>query len=446
MMSSAYFRQLVRTAALGVTLLSVVSGCAARSRPFPSRFVKPGEPSTSFDAPGAAPKIASKPEDLSDYARRLRSLQATARTNISVGNTLESHDPALASALLKLRMLPTAASHREVAQAYAKAGITDFAYRHYRQALQIEPCDSSAFEGLARLWRQWGAPDLGLGDAHRAVNCRPGSASAYNTLGTLLVALGQLEPATAAFEFARRLDPGAAFALNNLCYVALQKGDGPAAQKACERALDLEPSMVAAQANLAMAYALQGKVSIAEDRLLNGADAATGLYNVGVLRMSMNQYGAAATAFESAADIRPSLADAPRRAGSSQSSGGGGAVNVDDSDGNPGGATRAEDPRGRRPQPRSHHPVGAEDVASLGRTDRHRAGSAARPSVLCDRTDPDGHQAAAPVRDFWWRARQPDLSLPDYRCGTGARDAVHGAQPLCGLRPRAAPSIPRVHG
>jgi Flp pilus assembly protein TadD len=314
MMPSAYFSRRVRTAVLGVTLLTVVSGCAARGRSISNRFVKPGEPSTSFDAPGEAPKAAPKPDGPSDYVRRVRTLQANARTTISLGNVIESHDPALASALLKLKMLPTAANHREVAQAYTTAGITDFAYRHYRKALQIEPCDSSALEGLARLWRQWGAPDLALGDAHRAVHCRPTSASTHNTLGTVLVALGQLEPARAAFETARRIDHGAAFALNNLCYVALQQGDGPAAQQACERALDLEPTMAAALGNLALAYALQGDVSIAEGRLMEHADPATGLYNVGVLRMSMNQYSAAATAFDLSADARPSLGDAARRA------------------------------------------------------------------------------------------------------------------------------------
>ena len=147
---------------LGVTLLTVVSGCGARGRSFSNRFVKPGEPSTSFDVPGEAPKGAPKPDGPSDYVRRVRALQANARTTISLGNVIESHDPALASALLKLKMLPTAANHREVARAYTTAGITDFAHRHYQQALRLEPCDSSAFEGLARLWRQWGAPDLAL--------------------------------------------------------------------------------------------------------------------------------------------------------------------------------------------------------------------------------------------------------------------------------------------
>jgi Flp pilus assembly protein TadD len=310
----ANLRRLLRTAVLGVTLLTVMSGCAARGRSFSTRFVKEGEPSTTFDVPGQAPKIDPKPESLSAYVRQLRTLQANARTTISLGNSIESHDRVLASALLKLKMLPTAANHREVARAYITAGITDFAYRHYVEALKILPCDSSAYEGLARLWRQWGTPELALSEAHRAVHCRPGSASAYNTLGTVLATLGQLEQAKTAFETAARLDARAAFALNNLCYVALQQGDGPAAQQACERALDLEPTMTAAQGNLALAYALQGNVPVAERRLLDDPDAATGLYNVGVLRMAMNQYSEAANAFDLAADTRPSLAVAARRA------------------------------------------------------------------------------------------------------------------------------------
>ena len=64
----------------------------------------------------------------------------------------------------------------------------------------------------------------------------------------------------------------------------------------------------------ALAYALQGEIPKAEARLLDHADPATGLYNVGVLRMSMQQYPEAATAFDQAASTRPSLAEAARRA------------------------------------------------------------------------------------------------------------------------------------
>jgi tetratricopeptide (TPR) repeat protein len=217
-------RQRFWSFAIALTLFTFVSGCATRGRGFQGRFVKRGDPSVSLDAPKT--EVKPKPVSLGEYARRLRTIQANARTTINIGNVLESRDPVLAAALLKLSMFPNAATHREVAQIYATAGITDFAYRHWQRALQLEPCDASAFEGLARLWRQWGAPELALGDAYRAVHCRPHSASAYNTLGTVMVALGQLENAKKAFEFALRLDDRAAFVLNNLCYVALQEGDG----------------------------------------------------------------------------------------------------------------------------------------------------------------------------------------------------------------------------
>lgn len=296
--------------AMAVVSLTIASGCAARKDTLVGRFVKPGEPTVSFDLPAAAPR----PDSPGEYARRLRTLQANARTNVTLGTTLESSDPALGTLLLNLSMAPTAQNHRRVAAAYRHAGVSDYAYRHLKRALQLEPCDSRAFEGLAHLWREWSAPDLALGDAHRAVHCAPGSASAYNTLGTVLIALGQRQGARRAFEFALRLDSRAAFALNNLCYLALQEGDGEAAQQACERTLALEPTMIAAQTNLALAYAIQGNVTKAEGRLLDRADAAGGLYNVGILRMSMSRYGEAAKAFDLASAARPSLFKAAERA------------------------------------------------------------------------------------------------------------------------------------
>ena len=307
--------QRFRVVASALVAVALVSGCATRKNGFSGKFVKAGEPTISFDDP-AARKYRTPPKEggLGEYARKLRTLQANTRTNVTLGATIESRDSRLASALLKVSLAPTADNHRLVAEAYRNAGITDHAYRHFTRALQIDRCDSSALEGLARLWRDWGTPDLALSDAHRAVFCRPASASAYNTLGTVLAALGQRENARHAFEFAARLDGKAAFALNNLCYLALQDGDGPRAQGHCERALALEPSMTAAQTNLALAYAVQGQLDKAEARLLDSPDTATAQFNIGILRMSLAEYGGAATAFDLAATMRPSLAEAARRA------------------------------------------------------------------------------------------------------------------------------------
>jgi Flp pilus assembly protein TadD len=286
------------------------SGCASRTGSFAHRFVKPGEPSAGADAVPVAPA-----PDLREYSRKLRELQAKATPKApSLLPTIESHDPELAAALLRLTLINTAENHRLVAAAYRRAGVNDHAFRHYQRALRLEPCDSAAFEGLAQIWRDWGAADLGLGDAHRAIYCKPHSASAYNTLGTLLDSLGQRKHARDAFEFALRLQPDAAFAWNNLCYLSVKDGDGPAAQRACERALALQPDMTAGRTNLALAYAIQGNLAGAEAQLLDGPDPAEAQYNVGMLRMSVGDYAAAARAFERAAAGRSSIHDARKRA------------------------------------------------------------------------------------------------------------------------------------
>jgi Flp pilus assembly protein TadD len=299
----------IRTIALAAVWLTVLSGCASRGGSL-GRFVTPGEPTISFDTTVVTPE----PATLTEYARQLRTLQASARTNVTLGTTIESQNPRVASAVLRVSMAPTAENHRLLADAYIEAGIRDYAYKHLKRASQLEPCDGLAFEGLARLWRDWGAPELALSEAHRAVYCRPHSAGAHNTLGTVLTSLGQLKSARAAFERSVQLDPAAAFALNNLCYVALQEGNGRAAQRACEETLALEPTMLAAQTNLALAYALQDDAPKAEARLLDSPDTAAGLYNVGILRMSLSQYGEAVRAFVLALEARPSLAQAAQRA------------------------------------------------------------------------------------------------------------------------------------
>lgn len=302
----------VRAVALGLVVLAV-SACAARREPgFAQRFVRPGEPTADYGE-GAGPTAPAP--DLQEYSRKLRELQAKATPRVpQLLPTIESRDPALAEALMRVALVPTGENHRLAAVAYRNVGVRDFAFRHYQRALRLEPCDSAAYEGLAQIWRDWGTPHLALGDAHRAIYCRPDSASAYNTLGTVLEALGQRKHAREAFQVALRLQPTAAYALNNLCFLAVRDGDGAAAQAVCERALALDPALVAARTNLALAYAIQGDLARAETQLLDSPDPAQAQYNLGMLRMSVGNYAAAAQAFQLAAQARPSLWDARRRA------------------------------------------------------------------------------------------------------------------------------------
>jgi Tfp pilus assembly protein PilF len=134
----------------------------------------------------------------------------------SMGASIESQDPALAASLLVLRVAPSAAAHRQVAAEYRRLKIDDTAFDHLTAATRLDPSDAAAYDGLARIWRDWGFPDLGLADASRAVFHAPASAAVRNTRGTLLAALGQDAAARQDFAAALALDPSADYAGTNL--------------------------------------------------------------------------------------------------------------------------------------------------------------------------------------------------------------------------------------
>jgi Flp pilus assembly protein TadD len=293
----------------GLALLAG-AGCATRQRGFAQRLVKPGTPKLTLDDRAAAPTRDAKRV----APRRLKAAHAAATSKTSLLPTVETTNPELARALLELSLVASAAHHRAVAAAYRRAGVSDYAFRHYERALQLDGCDSAALEGTAQIWRDWGMPDRALGAAYRAVYCGPDSASAHNTLGTVFQALGQTALARQSFERANELDVHAAMPLNNLCYLALEAGSGRDAQRFCERALAEEPGLAVARYNLTYALVMQGDEAAAERRLLDRADHAAGLHAVGMLRMTLGEYATAADAFEAAARERPSSLEFRRRA------------------------------------------------------------------------------------------------------------------------------------
>ncbi len=105
--------------------------------------------------------------------------------------TSKSQDADLLAARLVLAVWPGAESQRRRRGGVHALGVLDAAYDHFKAALRLEPTDAASFDGLARIWRDWGLPNLGLGDAHRAIYYAPASATVYNTLGTILLSLGQ---------------------------------------------------------------------------------------------------------------------------------------------------------------------------------------------------------------------------------------------------------------
>ena len=143
-----------------------------------------GEPATSFDVQPVKPKADEARATMPASCGRCR---PTHERTSRLAPTLESRDPVSASALAQAADAPDGrkpSRGRRGVPASRRHGLR--VPSTARRRCSSTRATAGAFEGLARLWRDWGSPELALGDAHRAIHCRPDSASAYNTLGTVL--------------------------------------------------------------------------------------------------------------------------------------------------------------------------------------------------------------------------------------------------------------------
>ncbi len=228
-------------------------------------------------------------------------------------NTIEATNEPLREALGALATAPGARTHRRVAEAYRQLGVLDLAHEHFSAAVTLDPLDAASHEALARIWRDWGTPHMGLGDAYRAVHHAPARASVANTLGTLLQALGQMPDAKRWYTTALALDPGAWYALNNLCYAGIMTRQ-PDTVDVCQRAVAAAPESTVAKNNLALAYAAAGDLPQSQVWFRRAGDAAVAHYNYGIVLMATRDYREALQAFQAALEADPRFTLAARRA------------------------------------------------------------------------------------------------------------------------------------
>jgi tetratricopeptide (TPR) repeat protein len=236
-----------RVLALAV-VASVAGACAHGGRPH--RFVA-----------GTVPDYSQPWKDLTEapaesrrhFAARVKRLAAAARPARTLTPSLESTDGVLRDALTALGLAPTPAAHFRVAEAYRRAGVLDQAEDHLRASVRLDPRFAAGWDGLARVWRDWGAMGAALGDASRAVYFAPDVAAYRNTRGTVLQALGRWTEARVDYEAARARAPQAAWVLNNLCALELDAGRPADARDRCLEALVADPAFEPARANLGRA-------------------------------------------------------------------------------------------------------------------------------------------------------------------------------------------------
>ena len=227
--------------------------------------------------------------------------------------SLESWDPALSTALAGLAVSPTAEAYRRVAVEYRRLGVLDQAHAYFMNAVKLDPNDAAAFDALARIWRDWGFPELGMADAQQAVRLAPASSEAANTLGTLLEAAGHVSEAREWYERALTLDSHAPYALTNLCYSAIMLAQ-PDAISQCRRALAAAPGSRVARNNLGLAFAAAGDLAKARELFDVHSDVAYAQYNMGIVYLGTRQYDKALAAFIAAVRLNPQFERAAERA------------------------------------------------------------------------------------------------------------------------------------
>ena len=289
-----------------VFLSFVISGCGIR-------HLVNVTPNSA--APTSSRSVAKPPtESLETFMAKVRKLSTEAGAARNQAATLESRDPRLGAALVAATVRPEPAAFRTVAEEYKRLSVFDKAHNYLNKALLLDPRDAATHDALARLWRDSGFPQLGLGDAHRAVYYAPSSPIAHNTLGTVLQALGQRDSARAEYQRAIELDARATYALNNLCYGWVLDGNASKAITSCRRALELQPDLAAAHNNLALAHAVAGDMTAARAEFEAAGNRAQALYNVGIVDLAQGRYTSAAKSFSAAQSERPDMVIAAERA------------------------------------------------------------------------------------------------------------------------------------
>lgn len=209
----------------------MAGACASASRhTLADRFVRQGSPTVGL---GGSRTVATRPIDRQAL---LRAMRAAPPPSATAAGSLEASDPQLRAALARLAAAATTSRFLDVADEYIRLGIRDHALDYLNRSVAINGGDADAYDAIARVWRNWGQPDVALGSAHRAVFLAPQSPVVHNTLGTVLFRLGRVSDAKACFARAFALDPNAWYALANLCHLSMQAGDTRAAIDQCRRA------------------------------------------------------------------------------------------------------------------------------------------------------------------------------------------------------------------
>ena len=122
---------------------------------------------------------------------------------------------------------------------------------------------AASHEGLARVWRDWGFPLLGLGDAYRAILFAPAFAVGREHARDGAACDGPAQEARAAYRLALLLRSRRRIRLQQPVLSLVRRRDAPQAHRGMPVALRARSGAPAAHNNLALTYAAIGHLDLA---------------------------------------------------------------------------------------------------------------------------------------------------------------------------------------
>jgi tetratricopeptide (TPR) repeat protein len=196
-------------------------------------------------------------------------------------------------------------------------------------AVKRAPRSDTPLANLSLEYTDLGQFQRGAAYAQQAINLTPENADAWDNFGLALFRMGEYADAQAAFDKAVSLEPKNALYWNNLAG-SLREQDklAEAAKMLIEQALTLDPNLPSAHLNLGIVYLKADRPDLAAQALQNAinllppADAADALVilqqtqepdrwlRMGDLMLQNQQYETAAKAFDTAAQLGATYADA----------------------------------------------------------------------------------------------------------------------------------------
>jgi eukaryotic-like serine/threonine-protein kinase len=139
---------------------------------------------------------------------------------------------------------------------HGATGKNELALEEFQHALQLDPRNADAINGLAHSYESAGRIADAEAAFKKAIALRPDSWDGYNTLGNFYDGQGKYDDAVAQYQHAIELTPDNAQVYSNLGAAYLDAGDAkkyPLAEAALKKSIDLGPSYPA-YANLGFLF------------------------------------------------------------------------------------------------------------------------------------------------------------------------------------------------